>query len=152
MYQTGLDQAAALLQSLVLNHAFEDGNKWTAIMSCLYFLERCGYWQDITLLTDKESRELEELVLIVATRGTHLNTTVTVNRLAWCWRGLVGSGGVKDRAEAVPDTGAAPVLVAAGGGETPRRGRAAPGPPGAQQRDPRPGPHLTSAEPSVAAR
>ena len=37
-YETGLEQAAALLESLVLNHAFEDGNKRTALAACLYFL------------------------------------------------------------------------------------------------------------------
>jgi hypothetical protein len=44
----------------------------TAITSCLYFLDRCGYWQHIGILTDRESRELEELVLIIATKGAHL--------------------------------------------------------------------------------
>lgn len=34
MYSTGMEQAAALLHSLAQNHAFEDGNKRTALMSC----------------------------------------------------------------------------------------------------------------------
>ncbi len=67
MYQSGLEQAAALLQSLAQNHAFEDGNKRTAIVSCLYFLERCGYWQQVALLTAKERDELEMLALYVTT-------------------------------------------------------------------------------------
>jgi death-on-curing protein len=37
LYQTGLEQSAALLESLVLNHAFEDGNKRTALVSCFVF-------------------------------------------------------------------------------------------------------------------
>ena len=72
LYQTGLEQAAALLESLTQNHAFEDGNKRTALTSCLYFLDRCGYWQHIGILTERESRELEELVLIIATKGTQI--------------------------------------------------------------------------------
>ena len=39
-------------------------------------LDRCGYWHGIGLLTDRESRELEELALIVATRGTHLKRRI----------------------------------------------------------------------------
>lgn len=35
--------AAALLQSLVKNHPFEDGNKRTAYFSTLRFLEKNGY-------------------------------------------------------------------------------------------------------------
>lgn len=65
-YATGLEQAAALFQSLVLNHVFEDGNKRTALTSCLYFLERCGYWRHVALLTDLEGRLLETLTLLVA--------------------------------------------------------------------------------------
>jgi hypothetical protein len=67
-------------------------------MSCLYFLERCGYWQDIALLTDRESRELEELVLIVATRGTHLKrrllslpVTVDVPNIAQALDDILGA-------------------------------------------------------------
>lgn len=66
LYQTGLEQSAALLESLVLNHAFEDGNKRTALVSCLYFLDRCVYWQDVAYLSDKEAHELEELTLLLA--------------------------------------------------------------------------------------
>jgi hypothetical protein len=64
------------------------------------------------------------------------STTVTVNRSAWCWRGLVGSGGVKDRAEAVPDTGTAPVLVAAVGGVPRAVGRRHLAPRGTRVHDP----------------
>jgi Fic/DOC family protein len=67
LYTTGLDQAGALLQSLAQNHAFEDGNKRTAIVSCLYFLDRCGYWKNIAFLTQYEAEMLEELTLMVAT-------------------------------------------------------------------------------------
>lgn len=70
LYQSGLDQASALLQSLIQNHAFQDGNKRTAITSCLFFLERCGFWQDVALLTEHEARELEQLTLILAREKT----------------------------------------------------------------------------------
>lgn len=66
VYATGLDQAGALLQSLVQNHVFEDGNKRTAITTCLFFLECCGYWKEVALLTERESMELEELTLLIA--------------------------------------------------------------------------------------
>jgi prophage maintenance system killer protein len=65
-YQNGLEQAAALFESLVLNHAFEDGNKRTALVTCLYFLDRCGYWRNIAYLSDKEAHALEELTLLLA--------------------------------------------------------------------------------------
>ena len=67
LYPTGLEQAAALLESLVQNHAFEDGNKRTALTSCLFFLDRCGYWREVALLSDKESADLEALTLSIAT-------------------------------------------------------------------------------------
>ncbi|HEX5547401.1 MAG TPA: Fic family protein [Ktedonobacterales bacterium] len=65
-YETGLEQAAALLESLVLNHAFEDGNKRTALAACLYFLDRCTYWRNIAYLSDNEAHKLEELTLLLA--------------------------------------------------------------------------------------
>jgi death-on-curing protein len=70
LYPTGLDQAAALLQLLVQNHAFEDGNKRAALTSCLFFLDRCGYWREVALLSAKESAELEALTLGIATERT----------------------------------------------------------------------------------
>lgn len=66
LYQTGLEQAAALFESLVLNHAFEDGNKRTALVSCLYFLDHCRYWQNIAYVSEKEAHELEALTLLLA--------------------------------------------------------------------------------------
>jgi len=38
LYKTLFDKAAALLHSLIMNHAFADGNKRTAISSCSRFL------------------------------------------------------------------------------------------------------------------
>jgi len=39
-YPTVYEKAAVLLHSLIKNHAFLDGNKRTALMSCLTFLKR----------------------------------------------------------------------------------------------------------------
>lgn len=66
LYQSGLEQAAALFESLILNHAFEDGNKRTAVASCIYFLDRCNYWRGVAYLSDKQARELEDLTLLLA--------------------------------------------------------------------------------------
>lgn len=79
MYHDGLEQAAALFGSLAQNHAFEDGNKRTALTSCLFFLERCGYWQHIAVLSTKESAALEALTLVVATRRTPDNVEVDLS-------------------------------------------------------------------------
>ncbi|GAB4218663.1 MAG: type II toxin-antitoxin system death-on-curing family toxin [Candidatus Microgenomates bacterium] len=38
LYPTIFDKAAALIQSLILNHPFDDGNKRTAFTSCALFL------------------------------------------------------------------------------------------------------------------
>jgi len=42
-YPTLLEKAAALLHSLVKNHAFVDGNKRTAVVATIYFLEVNGF-------------------------------------------------------------------------------------------------------------
>jgi death-on-curing family protein len=82
MYNSGLEQAAALFKSLAQNHAFEDGNKRTAITVCLYFLFRCGYWtHGEGLLTDKEAQELERLTLLVAQETILLHTGALPARL-----------------------------------------------------------------------
>lgn len=78
MYQTGLEQAA-LLHSLVLNHVFEDGNKRTALTSCLFFLERCGYWHYVAMLSEKEAHALEALTLAIASeRATSQRAVASV--------------------------------------------------------------------------
>jgi len=38
LYPTIFEKASALIQSLILNHPFDDGNKRTAISSCARFL------------------------------------------------------------------------------------------------------------------
>lgn len=54
-------QAAALLQSLIKNHAFQDGNKRTAFMSTLLFLGLNGWRMTAT------QDERFDLVLAIAT-------------------------------------------------------------------------------------
>ena len=76
MYHNGLEQAAALFESLVRNHAFEDGNKRTALTSCLFFLDRCGYWRHVAVLSAQESAALEALTLMIATRRSPDNVLI----------------------------------------------------------------------------
>ncbi len=63
-YPTTLDKAAALLHSLVLNHPFVDGNKRTATVAMIYFLERNG------LRVTWEPAEALDFILEVA-QGQH---------------------------------------------------------------------------------
>ena len=53
LYQTLFDKAAALLQSLLKNHPFVDGNKRTALTSAGIFLALNGY-----RLINKRKQEL----------------------------------------------------------------------------------------------
>ncbi|MFI2640417.1 type II toxin-antitoxin system death-on-curing family toxin [Kitasatospora sp. NPDC018614] len=60
-YPDLLDKAAALLQSLAINHPFVDGNKRTAWTSCVVFLAL----NDVQLRPDIDAAE--RLVIAVAT-------------------------------------------------------------------------------------
>jgi death-on-curing protein len=60
-YPDPIDKAAALLQSLAINHPFFDGNKRTAWLSCVTFLAMNG----IDLRPDIDAAE--RLVIAVAT-------------------------------------------------------------------------------------
>ena len=59
-YPTVAMAGAALLHSIVLNHAFHNGNKRTALVSTLVFADRNGY------RVDAEQEELYGLLLSVA--------------------------------------------------------------------------------------
>ncbi|MER7539116.1 type II toxin-antitoxin system death-on-curing family toxin [Streptomyces sp. NPDC097704] len=63
-YPDLLDKAAALLQSLAVNHPFLDGNKRTAWLSCVTFLAMNG----VQLRPDIDAAE--RLVIAVATGET----------------------------------------------------------------------------------
>ncbi|MFF7953083.1 type II toxin-antitoxin system death-on-curing family toxin [Streptomyces griseorubiginosus] len=62
-YTDLFDKAAALLQSLAINHPFLDGNKRTAWVSCVVFLAL----NDVQLRPDIDAAE--RLVIAVATGG-----------------------------------------------------------------------------------
>ena len=55
-YKTTDEKAAALFHSLIKNHAFHNGNKRTALVSLLAFLDRNG--QRVTDVTDEEVFEM----------------------------------------------------------------------------------------------
>jgi death-on-curing protein len=59
LYSTLFDKAAALVHSLVMNHVFVDGNKRTAAVSGVLFLELNGYRLEVS------QRELVEAILSV---------------------------------------------------------------------------------------
>jgi death-on-curing protein len=67
-------KAAALLHSLILNHAFVDGNKRTAVLSTLVFLDLNGYtirW---------EQNEALHFVLDLTTHQIDIEDAVTFLR------------------------------------------------------------------------
>jgi death-on-curing protein len=64
-------KAAALLHSLVLNHAFVDGNKRTAVLSTLVFLDLNGY------AVHWDQNEALDFVLSLATHKVELEDAVT---------------------------------------------------------------------------
>lgn len=61
LHPTLFDQAAAYLFHICKNHPFIDGNKRTAIVSALAFLE------DNEILLQFDERELEQLIIQTAT-------------------------------------------------------------------------------------
>ena len=48
LYVTIFDKAASLLHSVLLNHAFVDGNKRTAMVATITFLELNGYFLEVS--------------------------------------------------------------------------------------------------------
>ena len=77
-YRAVEQKAAALLHSLIMNHAFHNGNKRTALVSTIVFLDRNN-----RVLTDVSDDELFNLVIDVAsgnfpseTRGADDDTVV----------------------------------------------------------------------------
>jgi len=62
LYVTPFRRAAALAESLVLNHGFVDGNKRTAMYAMAAWLEREGY------RIEAKRGELRDLALAIATR------------------------------------------------------------------------------------
>ena len=60
LYDTQFKRAAALAESLVLNHGFVDGNKRTAMYAMAAWLEREGY------VIEAERGALRDLALAIA--------------------------------------------------------------------------------------
>ncbi len=60
LYDTPFKRAAAIAESLVLNHGFVDGNKRTAMYAMAAWLEREGY------VLDAARGELRDLALSIA--------------------------------------------------------------------------------------
>jgi death-on-curing protein len=71
LYATPFKRAAALAESLVLNHGFVDGNKRTAMYAMGAWLEREGY------AIEAERGELRDLALAIATRTTTVDQIAT---------------------------------------------------------------------------
>ena len=63
LYETPFKRAAALAESLVLNHGFVDGNKRTAMYAMAAWLEREGY------AINAARGELRDLALSIASHG-----------------------------------------------------------------------------------
>ncbi|MEU3097284.1 type II toxin-antitoxin system death-on-curing family toxin [Streptomyces sp. NPDC006967] len=82
-YADLFDKAAALLQSLVINHPFVDGNKRTAWVSCVVFLAM----NEVQLRPDIDAAE--RLVIGVATGSLD-----EVKAISEALRGLADQGDV----------------------------------------------------------
>jgi death-on-curing protein len=67
LYETPFKRAAALAESLVLNHGFVDGNKRTAMYAMAAWLEREGY------RIEAKRGELRDLALSMAARTVKLD-------------------------------------------------------------------------------
>lgn len=63
LYETPFKRAAALAESIVLNHGFVDGNKRTAMYAMGAWLEREGY------MIEAARGELRDLALAIASKG-----------------------------------------------------------------------------------
>ena len=66
LYDTPFKRAAALAESLVLNHGFVDGNKRTAMYAMAAWLEREGY------VIEAERGSLRDLALSIASHERDL--------------------------------------------------------------------------------
>jgi death-on-curing protein len=70
LYPTSFHKAAALMESLVKNHPFIDGNKRTAITSAAIFLQMNGY------LLKASHNELVDFAVLVAAGQADFNYEV----------------------------------------------------------------------------
>lgn len=70
LYPTVFDKAAALFESLIKNHPFVDGNKRTAFVAAVTFLEINGYQ------TNFDPQKAEDFVLAVVKGGKSFRDVV----------------------------------------------------------------------------
>jgi len=90
LYPSLFEKAAALIQSLILNHPFDDGNKRTAFTSCAAFLFQNGYFFkftkkeaiEFTLKIDNHSYSFEN----IATWLERHCATSPPDSSQWHWR------------------------------------------------------------------
>lgn len=61
------DKAAALLQSMAMNHGFVDGNKRTALLILKVFLSRSGY--QLSSVPDENINDAAEAVVLGLVEG-----------------------------------------------------------------------------------
>lgn len=66
LYDSPFKRAAAVAESLVLNHGFVDGNKRTAMYAMAAWFEREGY------VIEAKRGELRDLALAIASHGISL--------------------------------------------------------------------------------
>lgn len=71
LYGTPFKRAAALAESVVLNHGFIDGNKRTAMYAMAAWLEREGY------RIEAKRGELRDLAISIATRASTVDEIAT---------------------------------------------------------------------------
>lgn len=71
LYPDILSKAAALMRSLIENHPFHDGNKRTAVMATIIFLQLNGY----------ELRVPERKLIKLALAIVNSNPTLSVTRI-----------------------------------------------------------------------
>ena len=71
LYQDVFEKAAAIIESLIVNHPFVDGNKRTGFAICGLFLENCGYEFSI------EQELITNFVIAIASGEVHFEEIVT---------------------------------------------------------------------------
>ncbi len=79
------DKGSALLEAIVQNHGFADGNKRTAVMLLLLFLERSGYALQPLQNEAALYKSLEDLVVELAA-GTRTKEHVRIWLKQRCYR------------------------------------------------------------------
>ncbi len=80
LYKTPFEKAAAILESIIKNHPFVDGNKRTGFISCGALLLREGYEMiateieayDFVIKVASSHLEFEEIVTFIESNSIHI--------------------------------------------------------------------------------